>query len=86
MILSTAPRQWPTNTPRWKARASARPAAIISNLTCKVTGTLLYVAMSRWITDSGRIGYGLNMENYPLDMMARLRGRRWNSAPGNIDT
>ena len=47
---------------------------------------MLYVAMSRWINDKGRIGYGLNMENYPLDMMARLRGRRWNSAPGNIDT
>ena len=50
------------------------------------TGTMLYVAMSRWINDSGRIGYGLNMENHPLDMMARLRGRRWDQAPGVIYT
>jgi hypothetical protein len=50
------------------------------------TGTMLYVAMSRWITDTGRIGYGLNMENNPLDMMSRLRGRRWDTATGNIYT
>ncbi len=48
------------------------------------TSIMLYVAMSRWITDSGRIGYGLNMENYPLDMMARQRGRRWNQPVGEI--
>ena len=50
------------------------------------TGTMLYVAMSRWMTDNGRIGYGLNMENHPLDMMARLRGRRWDQPPGVIYT
>lgn len=50
------------------------------------TGTMLYVAMSRWMTDGGRIGYGLNMENHPLDMMARLRGRRWDQPPGVIYT
>jgi hypothetical protein len=50
------------------------------------TGVMLYVAMSRWITDQGRIGYGLNMENYPLDMMARLHGRRWNQSTGRIVT
>lgn len=50
------------------------------------TGVMLYVAMSRWMTDSGRIGYGLNMENYPLDMMAAQRGRRWNSPTGTIYT
>jgi len=50
------------------------------------TGTMLYVAMSRWINDKGRIGYGLNMENNPLDMMARLRGRRWDERTGIIYT
>jgi hypothetical protein len=50
------------------------------------TSVMLYVAMSRWITDKGRIGYGLNMENYPLDMMARLHGRRWNQSSGRIVT
>ncbi len=30
MIRSKAPRQWPTNMPRLKVRASARPAATIS--------------------------------------------------------
>ncbi|WP_324740372.1 hypothetical protein U8326_11230 [Tsuneonella sp. CC-YZS046] len=50
------------------------------------TSVMLYVAMSRWITDEGRIGHGLNMENHPLDMMARLRGRRWTAAPGAICT
>ncbi|MCK9285332.1 MAG: hypothetical protein M0P39_13745 [Rhodocyclaceae bacterium] len=50
------------------------------------TSVMIYVAMSRWITDSGRIGYGLNMENYPLDMIARQRGRRWNEPTGTICT
>ena len=50
------------------------------------TGVMLQVAMSRWITSEGRIGYGLNMENYPLDMVSRLRGRRWYEAPGRIGT
>ena len=50
------------------------------------TSIMLYVAMSRWITDSGRVGYGLNMENYPLDMMARQRGRRWNQPTRTICT
>ncbi len=48
------------------------------------TSVMIYVAMSRWITDSGRIGYGLNMENYPLDMMARQRGRQWYQPTGEI--
>ncbi|MCK9504459.1 MAG: hypothetical protein M0Q95_09770 [Porticoccaceae bacterium] len=50
------------------------------------TGTMLYVAMSRWITDQGLIGYGLNMENYPLDMMARMRGRYWHDSCPTIGT
>lgn len=50
------------------------------------TSVMLYVAMSRWITDTGRIGYGLNMENYPLDLISRQRGRRWNGVPGQIST
>ncbi|MCP5173331.1 MAG: hypothetical protein H7A02_13805 [Pseudomonadales bacterium] len=50
------------------------------------TQIMLYVAMTRWITDKGEIGYGLNMENYPFDMMARLRGRRWTELPGNLNT
>lgn len=50
------------------------------------TSTMLYVAMTRWISDHGRIGYGISMENHPLDTMARLRGRRWNQAPGTIGT
>jgi len=36
---------------------------------------MLYVAISRWITDKDLLGYGLNMENDPLDMMARLHGQ-----------
>ena len=47
---------------------------------------MLYVAMSRWITDTGLVGYGLNMENYPLDMMSRLHGRHWNQPVGRIVT
>lgn len=50
------------------------------------TSIMLSVAMNRWITSEGRIGYGLNMENYPMDMMARIRGRRWNQPPGKINT
>lgn len=40
------------------------------------TGTMLYVAMSRSINDSGRIGYGLNREINPLDMISRAGSSR----------
>ncbi|WP_293372376.1 hypothetical protein [Nevskia sp.] len=50
------------------------------------TGVMLQVAMTRWITSEGRIGYGLNMENYPLDLMARLRGRRGDAPATRIGT
>lgn len=45
---------------------------------------MIYVAVSRRTTDTGRISCGLNQENRPPDMMARLRGWRWNQAPGTI--
>ena len=50
------------------------------------TGVMLQMAMSRWITSEGRIGYGLNMENYPLDLVARLRGRHWDAPATRIGT
>ena len=66
----------------FRMNGAAQLAAPWTPYTC----VLLGVALMRWTLPDGRVGFGHAQEVYPLDLVTRLRHKRWNDVASRLTT